>query len=237
MDWTEKNADFVTFAQRTLKARGFYAGAIDGKAGRLTRRALAQAVDADDVATLLPGFTGDLEWVHQQEGHAGHPYWPGGGSGVTIDPGLDLGHAGKATIDAALPLYGFTDDQERDLRAVVGIKGRRAKALAKALEWIKISRDDASRILPHIAAKYWREIVGRFPPLATAPGPVQTALLSLGFNRGEWNAGLAPLAEPLRAGDWKTVARIIGSMQQNHRLAGIRSRRRLEAALVDTALA
>ena len=43
------------------------------------------------LAEHLPTFEGDLLWVHQLEGHAGRPYWPEGESGVTLDPGIDLG--------------------------------------------------------------------------------------------------------------------------------------------------
>lgn len=46
-------------------------------------------------AVFLPAFRGDLEWVQDQEGFSGTPYWPGGVSGVTLDPGVDLGHFGS----------------------------------------------------------------------------------------------------------------------------------------------
>lgn len=26
----------------------------------------------------LPGFRGDLSWLHDREGHVGRPYWPEG---------------------------------------------------------------------------------------------------------------------------------------------------------------
>lgn len=236
MSWEERNRSFVVLAQRLLKARDLYFGAIDGKAGPATRRALAHALDPGDGPALLPGFTGDLQWIHGEEGHKGRPYWPEGSSGVTLDPGLDLGHAGRQTIEAALPLYGFTDEEEQDLLSTIGMRGLRAEAAVEALGDIRVSRDTASLVFPLIAAKYWREILARFPALATAPGPVQTALLSLAYNRGEWNAELAPLGEPLQNRDWRAVADIIGGMQQNHRLRGIRARRKREAGLVETVL-
>ena len=49
-----------------------------------------------DVDALLPRFRGDLGMVHTLEGHAGRAYWPKGKSGVTLDPGVDLGHAHAA---------------------------------------------------------------------------------------------------------------------------------------------
>ena len=57
-------------------------------------------------------------------------------------------------------------------------------------------------------------------------------LLSLAYNRGAQNQALDLLEDPLATGNWTTVADIIGGMQQDHSLAGIRLRRRLEAALI-----
>ncbi len=62
---------------------------------------------ADRTAVItreLPGFRGDLEWVDLQEGHHGVPFWPGGGSGVTVDPGIDLGQADASLVDLYQPL-------------------------------------------------------------------------------------------------------------------------------------
>ena len=56
------------------------------------------------VEAQLGQFHGDLDWVHRQEGHAGHPYWPGGASGVTLDPGVDLGQAAASLIGLYEPL-------------------------------------------------------------------------------------------------------------------------------------
>ena len=62
---------------------------------------------ADRTAVItreLPGFRGDLEWVHLQEGHHGVPFWPGGGSGVTVGPGIALGQADASLVDLYQPL-------------------------------------------------------------------------------------------------------------------------------------
>jgi len=66
---------------------------------------------------------------------------------------------------------------------------------------------------------------------------VQTVLLSLAYNRGSQNGALQILGDPLAAGDWREVARLVGGMQQNHDLVGIRKRRRWEAALIEAELA
>ncbi len=57
-------------------------------------------------------------------------------------------------------------------------------------------------------------------------------MLSLAYNRGVFNRGLEPLGEMLRGRDWAGVADAVGSMQQNHKLQGIRVRRQQEAALI-----
>lgn len=51
---------------------------------------------------FLQSFRGDLEWIHAREGHLGKPYWPGGASGITLDPGVDLGHV---PLDCVEDLY------------------------------------------------------------------------------------------------------------------------------------
>ena len=87
---------------------------------------------------------------------------------------------------------------------------------------------------PYVIEPYWVAISRRFPILqeADTPGSVQTALLSLAYNRGSRNRGLAPLEEPLKNKEWGHVADLIGGMQQDHRLEGIRKRRRMEADLI-----
>jgi GH24 family phage-related lysozyme (muramidase) len=99
---------------------------------------------------------------------------------------------------------------------------------------IRISREQADELMPYAARPHWNGISRRFTPLTepeTLPS-VQTVLLSLAYNRGANNPGMDPLRTPLEAGEWGEVADIIGSMQQDHRLRGIRIRRREETALI-----
>jgi peptidoglycan hydrolase-like protein with peptidoglycan-binding domain len=190
----------------------------------------------DRIRQYLPSFEGDLNWVHEREGHRGTLYWPGGSSGVTLDPGVDLGQVTNETIEA---LYGtlLTAKQQAAIRNVIGIKGAAAKnALDNnpTLRTIRIGREDAERIMPQAGQSYWNNIVDRFRSLAdanTLPS-VQTVLLSLSYNRGGQNQDLEQLRGPLSAQDWGDVASRIGGMQQNHELEGIRIRRRMEADLI-----
>lgn len=196
----------------------------------------ARAGLADNDTSALQHFRGDLYWVHLLEGHKGRPYWPGGVSGVTLDPGVDLGHA---STDLVEQIYGpmLTGVQLRLLRKTFGLKGRDAKdalRLLPALKRISISHEQALAAMPFTARPYWDGIRDRFRALSrkATPPSVQTALLSLAYNRGIRNSKLAPLGPLLQHGDWPSAAQTIGRMQQNHTLTGIRRRRRDEAAIV-----
>lgn len=195
---------------------------------------------AEKEAEFLKGFDGDLEWIHEKEGHRGKPYWPGGISGVTLDPGVDLGHA---TAELVEQLYGslLNKRELKALSAAFGLKGQHARDALNALpaiQAIRISREQSSEVLPFAARPYWNQIVSRFRALTRkdTPGSVQTALLSLSYNRGPFNRGLEPLGEPLQNRQWSAVATTIGSMQQQHKLKGIRIRRRHEALTIEAEL-
>jgi len=208
--------------------------AADGIVGPATWAALAGHVEPEE--SKIEGFRGDLSWVHAREGHAGKTYWPGGASGVTLDPGVDCGHAKRGLIEEAYNDL-LSAEQFEAVEKVLGIKGDAAKtALEKdpVLQSIRISRAQADTIFGYAAKPYWDSIVRRFPALAdpdTLPS-VQTAMLSISYNRGAGNRALEVLEQPIACKDWAGVADIIGSMQQDHRLEGIRKRRRMEADLI-----
>jgi hypothetical protein len=193
-------------------------------------------VNQTKVREHLRNFDGDLGWVHEREGHRGTAYWPGGASGVTLDPGVDLG---QLRWNAIQPFYEklLTEEQQIAIQSVIGIKGDAAKQALDAnpiLRAIRINLNDADRIMPLASQNYWNGIVGRFPVLVTADAlpSVQTVLLSLSYNRGVHNPDLEQLRGPLDDRNWGEVASRIGTMQQNHELEGIRVRRRMEADLV-----
>jgi len=222
----------------------------DGIVGASTCRALenVEEVDIPDDDTksshqdsVLKGFRGNLEWVHAREGHNGKPYWPGGVSGITFDPGMDLGHA-KASLIEQLYKPLLTAEQMAAAQDVLGIKGEHAKkVLAKSpvVKSIRISRSQAAGIFPYAAKPYWDGIVKNFPTLLDEEtlASVQTVMLSLSYNRGANNKGLRSLRGAIEEKNWSKVADLIGSMQQDHRLAGIRKRRRMEADYIRKELA
>lgn len=184
-----------------------------------------------DRVTLLPGFRGDLAWLHAREGHKGRPYWPAGASGVTLDPGLDLHHAEWSLVERVLAPH-LTAGQLARLKSVRRLAGIEAKEAAKMLSDIRISRELAAGLLPQVADPYWRALLKRFPSLLGGPPEAHTALLSLAYNRGAGNKKLSVLRPWIAALDWAEVGREIRRMQQDHPLQNIRERRRLEGDLI-----
>jgi hypothetical protein len=180
------------------------------------------------------GFRGDAAWVHALEGHCGRPYWPGGESGVTLDPGVDLGHADETLVVRCYHDVLVEREMQACLRAMgnTGHSARRRLQKNRRLQGIRITADEASLIFPKVALPYWRAAVGRWPELREAPPPVQTVVLSLSYNRGPANRDLAPIGEPIRATDYEALADVVEEMQDNHRLVGIQQRRDREAAYV-----
>ncbi len=218
----------------------------DGVVGAATWEALAKHSEHTkplviDTSKMLPGFRGDIMWVHRREGHAGKPYWPGGASGVTLDPGLDLGHA-RPELIAETYEPRLDEEQLAAIGRVLGVRGQSAKAALKrekeVLDTIHVTRLEAIKMMPFVASSYWQAVVEGFPGLErpATPGEVHTVMLSLAYNRGAANPGLNILKGPIFAGEWVRVGKLVASMQQTHSQAGIRKRRRLEGRLVLAAL-
>lgn len=196
----------------------------------------------------LDGFRGDLHWVHQREGHAGKPYWPEtrdkvsgelkskGISGVTLDPGVDLGYADPSTVrELYAPI--LTPEQMAAVEKVFGLKGEKAEEALKSdplLKSIRISKQQAETVMPYAAKKYWEPITKRFPELKDpeTPASVQTAFLSLAYNRGPGNKAFNGFKQLFHQKNWEEVARQIGEMQQDHKSPGIPKRRQQEAELI-----
>ena len=190
----------------------------------------------DFAKRYLANFRGDLAWIHDREGHAGKAYWPGGASGVTLDPGFDLG---QQELDDIIAHYQplLSPPQLAACKGCQGLKGRKAKNhLNQSIELlnIRISKQQALQIFPAVIEPYWIALQKKFTNLTDTdtPASVQTALLSLAFNRGVYNKALTPLIELVACQQWLACADLISSMQQNHKLIGIRKRRRLEGTLI-----
>ncbi len=188
---------------------------------------------------ILQGFRGDLAWVHDREGHKGSAYWPGGESGVTLDPGLDVGHTPPARVRE---LYAGRLNGAQ-LNALEGAYKKIGTAAQKMLSnpiiaTIHITFAQANALMPYTAQPFWEAITRRFPDVLepNTPGSVQTVLLSLAYNRGAGNPQLSVLKQHFASSDYLALAREVGAMQQNHQLRGIRERRKLEQQFIEAEL-
>ncbi len=186
-------------------------------------------------------FRGDLAFIHALEGHSGSAYWPGGASGVTLDPGVDLGYVETYLFERAYRLL-LTQEQMVACQAALGVRGTAARQLVGAsevLRSIRIEPEQAEEIFPLCAAPYWGDICARFPVLRSGevPAVVQTVFLSLAYNRGPANADLAVLRAPLQAHDWQLLADLISDMQNDHVLEGVARRRDRESEYLREELA
>lgn len=190
-------------------------------------------------------FRGSAAWIHAREGsgldyYGCSCYWPGGQSGVTLDPGFDLGYQTQEDLHQYYR-WVLTGEQMAACVGALGLRGKEARSAltdegpaGEALRSIRIPREKQEVLFGIVAVPYWQKITGRFPQLESedCPPAVQTALLSLAYNRGPYNRALGCLAWPLEEGNWEEVADRIYHMQQSHRLKGVRKRRRQEAELI-----
>ena len=134
-------------------------------------------------------YSGMIGHLVNLEGTAGIPYWPGGASGVTLDPGFDLGQQ----ADDALRRFYFdvlTSAQRNLLSDAIGKKGDAAHQwlLAHEAELARLETRIAPDKLPLLSARvigeYWRLLRLAKPSVDPLPGFVQMGLLSLFYNTG-----------------------------------------------------
>lgn len=207
----------------------------DGDPGPITGAALIADV-ARKTEDDLESFRGLLGFISGQESHQGHPYCPPvASSGVTLDPGFDLG---QQTIRAMQRVYAdlLTPQELLALSRAVGVRPPRARALARDpdIAAIRIARPDAAELLPRVVGPYWRAVQRECPVLLqpSVPSAVHTAVLSLAMNAG--HGGLLRIAPAIRREDWLSLVRTLEGMHRT--VPALARRRREEALLVRRAL-
>ena len=180
----------------------------------------------------------DLGFILEEEGFDPRPHWPGGRSGVTIGPGIDLGHAEIEVVVNALTSIDLNPEQLADVVELHGLRRRGEDArgflkagdsLAKRINEIEFTREQVEAMLPVAAEPYWKAMAARFPGLlahAGTPSGVKTAFLSLAYNRGPHNPDLEQLRKSLDTGNWPALGDLIEEMEE------IPERRAREAELV-----
>jgi GH24 family phage-related lysozyme (muramidase) len=170
--------------------------------------------------------------------------WPGGGSGITIGIGYDLGYV---TVDQ------FESDWEpclpadalARLKTAIGKTGTAAKNRAPQFADIIIKPGDAesvffNRTLPLHALRTEHAL----PGVTGLPGDVQGALLSLMFNRGTSMVGdrrleMRAIRDAVPQNDLPEIARQLRNMKRlwaGKGLDGLIRRREAEARLVESCL-
>lgn len=123
-----------------------------------------------------------IELILNEEG-VDQPYkWPGGGSGITLGFGCDIG-ADPESLEFWRGI--LTDDEIDRLSIAKGKTGRDAAVIASRFRDIRITREDALKVfmtqnLPREIAKTKQA----FPGIELLPPEVLGAMTSIVFNRG-----------------------------------------------------
>jgi hypothetical protein len=204
-------------------------------------------------------FRGDLLWVYNEEGsgakhYKSSAYYPDSltdpqtQSGVTIDPGLDLGSADRNLIMEVINLYhreGCLHPSQMEL-----LKMAIGKKRFDAIEWINKYRSEfkneflvpeelAVYVMDNITAPdYWEPIASGLPDLLKIEEDylakaIHTALLSYAYNRG-WSRTIVIFKEICEKKDWVYAAATISNTQ--HKLKALNDRRKRESELIFDAL-
>lgn len=123
-------------------------------------------------------------FILQFEGILEIPHWPGGSSGITIGVGYDLGYVTVDTFESDWGPFLNRIHQLR-LRTAVGKRGIWARNRVSQFSDICIRRAESEKVfqeksLPGYALKTEQA----FPGIDQLPAGVQTALISLVYNRG-----------------------------------------------------
>jgi hypothetical protein len=206
------------------------------------------------------GFCGNLQWILNEEGsgakfYRSSAYYPDNranpvtSSGVTIDPGVDLGNGDRDMIDDVLEYYlriGLLDGvQNALLRQAIGLKK------FNAIDWINenekhfknkfLVKTDTAEIVAgrYSAVNYWRYLVDKLPELLQINLPfmapsVHTALLSLAYNWG-MSRTVDLVAYPIKTRNYSELSARILTVKHNSR--ALNERREREAELIYTAAA
>ena len=185
-----------------------------------------------------------LRLILEAEGLDQPAKWPGGGSGITLGIGYDLGYV---TVKQFEQDWGkiLSADQAERLKTVIGLKGGAAKMRAPQFGDIKVTRAQAEevfkkRTLPLHKARTEQA----FPGVDQLPPDAQGALVSLVFNRGPGMDGerrreMRAVRDAVAKKDLREIARQIRAMKriwERQGLDGLLRRRDAEADLIESTI-
>jgi hypothetical protein len=236
----------VVDLQRRLGSLVLVSGTFDPVTDELVRRyQRSSGLDVDGVvgdetsgalvadSELWPGpipFKGSHGLLCAWEGLEAGPYVPFGSdtSGVTVGFGYDMRHQSAADLRRIFAGT-WADALLDELCGAVGLKGPAARAWLAAhppTRW-PLTAEQAGRVLPLCAARYWAAAVAECPELPEMPPAVHTVLLSATYSL--WVAPVRSMRAALRRGDWAAAARSLAAQ------GGDPERRAAEAALLRAA--
>ena len=187
-----------------------------------------------------------LELIFKFEGFDHPGAWPGGGSGVTLGIGYDLGFYTRDEFFSDWGAHLSSEIMTRLVKAI-GKTGAAAKNLARSFTDIKIPRKAGEAVFIARTVPKQVGLTGRaFPDVTKLPPDAQGALVSLVFNRGTSMQGdrrreMREIRDAIVRADFQmskmleTIASSIESMIRlwvGKGLNGLIRRRKAEAALV-----
>jgi len=185
-----------------------------------------------------------LRLILEAEGLDQPAQWPGGGSGITLGIGYDLGFV---TVQQFEQDWGpiLSADQMERLKTVIGLTGGAAEMRAPQFSDIKVTRAQGEevfkkRTLPLHSGRTEQA----FPGVDQLPPDAQGALVSLVFNRGPGMDGdrrreMRAVRDAVARKDLREIAGQIRAMKrlwEGQGLDGLLRRRDAEADLVESAI-
>lgn len=123
-----------------------------------------------------------IRLILESEGVDQPSRWPGGGSGITLGYGSDIG----ADPQALDNWKGILSDAEiSHLEQARGVTGRAAAQIAGRFAGIRVTRDQAFKVFSERTLPRWIATTEKaFPGVELLPDDARGALVSIVFNRG-----------------------------------------------------
>lgn len=130
--------------------------------------------------TTIPQNAIDL--ILESEGIDQPGRWPGGGSGITLGYGVDIG-ADPSGLEHWRGV--LADSEIETLKQAKGITGRAAQNIQSRFVGIKVSRSQALKVFSELTLPTEiRKTLKAFPGVEFMPPEVLGAMVSLVYNRG-----------------------------------------------------
>ena len=226
----------------------------DGIIGPTTLTALENALFSDQQKEALAGHYSlavsrngldllvkhEISSAHYYRKFLSHPTWPGGGSGITIGIGYDLGYNSKRQIRKDWGDFLSDMDLER-LIAASGLKGDVAREALNGVKSVTVPLECAQRVFyESTLSRYAASTRKTYPGVERLFPDAQAGLLSLVYNRGTSLKGprrkeMAAIKPLVAQQDYEGISQQIRAMKrlwENKGLDGLLKRREDEARLV-----